>query len=409
MLRLLERARSVVLVMDNDEAGRGAAQRLSAELGGRGEVLELPAGVKDVSELGARPGGRDAFFRLLGAVRRDADVARALRPPISPRSSRPGDWRRASPQRGGCSARWPASRSRSRSQRAERIPPDRADLDPVRVLGPEQAVVVGLQPSTGDILSLRSDWRNEPPLTGVLARAMPRGDERVVCRLTLVPPPAGAAGRLHRRAAPAGASRREPAGAPGPSELPLVGALAIAAGVLQGWQWYAAGEWLLLAGGACVFVGLPLAGALAMRMLRSPEPLPPRVVEQKLGSPLAAAWLEVHAIGGRGSGPDRLRLLAAETAAAYGAYDSAGGDLRPAAPHAPRRRPERKLPLLLNTAELAGLWHLPDHGGAPAGIRRTTAQRLPPAPEHASRGARVGTSDADGGAAPVHPLCPSLA
>ena len=74
MLRLLERARSVVLVMD-DEAGRGAAQRLSAELEGRARVLELPAGVKDVSELGARPGGRDAFFRLLGAERRDTDVA----------------------------------------------------------------------------------------------------------------------------------------------------------------------------------------------------------------------------------------------------------------------------------------------------------------------------------------------
>ena len=74
-LRLLERARSVVLVMDNDEPGREAAQRLSAELGARAEVLELPAGVKDVNELGARPGGRDAFFRLLDAERREAHVA----------------------------------------------------------------------------------------------------------------------------------------------------------------------------------------------------------------------------------------------------------------------------------------------------------------------------------------------
>ena len=294
--------------------------------------------------------------------------------------------------------------------RAERIAPERADLDPVRVLGAEQAAVVELRPSTGNILSLRSDWRNEPsPLTGVLARAAPRGDERVVCRLTLGPAPAGAAGRLHRRAAPAGAPRREPAGDPGPSALPLVGALAIAAGGLQGWQWYAAGEWLLLlAGGACVFVGLPLAGALAMRMLRSPEPLPPRVVEQKLGSPLVSASLEVHAIGWHDSGPERLRLLARETAAAYGAYDAAGGGLRPAAPRAPRRRPDRKLPLLLNTAELAGLWHLPDQAGAPAGIRRTTAQRLPPAPGHAARGARVGASDADGTDAPVHLPAPLL-
>ncbi len=75
VLRLLERARSVVLVMDNDEAGRDAAGWLSAELGGRAQVLELPAGVKDVSELGARPGGRDTFFRLLDAGRREAHVA----------------------------------------------------------------------------------------------------------------------------------------------------------------------------------------------------------------------------------------------------------------------------------------------------------------------------------------------
>ena len=294
--------------------------------------------------------------------------------------------------------------------RAELIPPDRDDLDPVRVLGPEQAVVVGLRPSSGDILSLRSDWRNEPsPLVGVLARAAPREDERVVCRLTLGPAPAGAAGRLHRRAAPAGAPRREPAGDAGPSLIPLVGALTIAAAGLKGREWYLDGEWaLLVAGGACVFVGLPLAGALAMRMLRSPEPLPPGVVEQKLGSPLVSASLEVHAIGWHDSGPERLRLLARETAAAYGAYDSAGGGLRPAAPRAPRRRPDRKLPLLLNTAELAGLWHLPDQAGAPAGIRRTTARRLPPAPGHAARGARVGASDADGSGAPVHLPAPLL-
>ena len=228
--------------------------------------------------------------------------------------------------------------------RAELIPPDRDDLDPVRVLGPEQAVVVGLRPSTGDLFSLRSDWRNEPsPLTGVLARAAPRGDERVVCRLTLGPAPAGAAGRLHRRAAPAGAPRREPAGHEGPSPVPLVGALAIAAAGLQGREWYLDGEWpLLLAGGIGAFVGLPLAGALAMRMLRSPEPLPPGVVEQKLASPLVAARLEVHAIGWHDSGPERLRLLARETAAAYGAYDAAGGGpaTRGSARAAPQAGPE---------------------------------------------------------------------
>ena len=76
-LRLLERARSVVLVMDSDEAGRDAARRLRDALGDRARVLDLPPGVKDVSELGASPGGREAFFGLLGAGRGEAHAAGA--------------------------------------------------------------------------------------------------------------------------------------------------------------------------------------------------------------------------------------------------------------------------------------------------------------------------------------------
>ncbi|MYH40913.1 MAG: hypothetical protein F4150_03920 [Chloroflexi bacterium] len=64
-LRAPARARSVVLVMDSDEPGRRAAAELAAALGARARVLELPEGVKDLSELGARPDGRETFFRLL--------------------------------------------------------------------------------------------------------------------------------------------------------------------------------------------------------------------------------------------------------------------------------------------------------------------------------------------------------
>ncbi|MEZ4503154.1 MAG: DNA primase [Dehalococcoidia bacterium] len=64
-LRLLGRARSVVLVLDGDEAGREAAAHLATALGDRARVLELPESVKDVNELGALPDGRETFFRLL--------------------------------------------------------------------------------------------------------------------------------------------------------------------------------------------------------------------------------------------------------------------------------------------------------------------------------------------------------
>jgi len=64
-LRLLDDAWSVFLVLDGDNAGLQATRELAAVLGERARVVELPAGVKDVNELGARLDGRDEFFRLL--------------------------------------------------------------------------------------------------------------------------------------------------------------------------------------------------------------------------------------------------------------------------------------------------------------------------------------------------------
>jgi len=77
-LRLLGRARTIVLVMDGDEAGRDAAAHLSSALGDRARVVELPKGIKDVNELGVLPEGRETFFRLLDEAegrRRDAAPA----------------------------------------------------------------------------------------------------------------------------------------------------------------------------------------------------------------------------------------------------------------------------------------------------------------------------------------------
>ena len=82
-LRFLDRARSVVFVLDTDQAGRDAAERLAAEVGDRAIVLHLPGGVKDLNELGTRPGGRETFFRLLDeaqqARRKEAADAAATR------------------------------------------------------------------------------------------------------------------------------------------------------------------------------------------------------------------------------------------------------------------------------------------------------------------------------------------
>ncbi|NJD64428.1 MAG: hypothetical protein FIB00_04160 [Chloroflexi bacterium] len=64
-LGLLERVPEVVLVFDTDDEGQRAAHDLSASLGPRAHVVELPGGVKDLGDLGARPDGRETFFALL--------------------------------------------------------------------------------------------------------------------------------------------------------------------------------------------------------------------------------------------------------------------------------------------------------------------------------------------------------
>ena len=55
----------VFLAFDSDDAGREAAERLSALLGRRAAAVHLPEGVGDVAELAALPHGRSLFLRLL--------------------------------------------------------------------------------------------------------------------------------------------------------------------------------------------------------------------------------------------------------------------------------------------------------------------------------------------------------
>ncbi|GMU40146.1 MAG: hypothetical protein AMXMBFR23_10120 [Chloroflexota bacterium] len=74
-LRLLDRTRSVVLVLDGDEPGREGAATLAEALGDRATVITLPEGIKDVSQLSLRPDGRETFFELLDEAERSAHDA----------------------------------------------------------------------------------------------------------------------------------------------------------------------------------------------------------------------------------------------------------------------------------------------------------------------------------------------
>ncbi|MEX1024432.1 MAG: DNA primase [Planctomycetota bacterium] len=77
--RLLDRTRSVVIVLDNDGPGRDGAAALAGTLGDRATVITLPDGVKDVSQLSLLPDGRETFFQLLDSAGRSVRDA-ALTP-----------------------------------------------------------------------------------------------------------------------------------------------------------------------------------------------------------------------------------------------------------------------------------------------------------------------------------------
>jgi DNA primase len=68
-LKFLERVREVVIVFDNDGEGQRAAHELAESLGDRARIVTLPAGVKDLADLGARPDGRQQFFQLIADLR----------------------------------------------------------------------------------------------------------------------------------------------------------------------------------------------------------------------------------------------------------------------------------------------------------------------------------------------------
>lgn len=75
-LAFLEKAGSVLIVLDNDEAGDQATAFFSELLGSRAVFIRLPDGVKDLNLLGQMPDGRETFFRLVREA--ELEVGHAL-------------------------------------------------------------------------------------------------------------------------------------------------------------------------------------------------------------------------------------------------------------------------------------------------------------------------------------------
>ncbi|MCC7495428.1 MAG: hypothetical protein IT204_23965, partial [Fimbriimonadaceae bacterium] len=263
----------------------------------------------------------------------------------------------------------------------------------------------------GDPLAQWS-WRSEPRLDQYPWRftALAASDEgdRLVCQLSLSGSPS------HRWGANAQArsARQLPAYRPASASsantdlLPLVGPAGLGALGIQAVRWYQGGDMLPLLGfGAGAVVILPLAATVWSRVAAGREPLTAALADEKLSFPRFNVRLRVIAIGDRE--PADLRRVAERVATAYQSFDHpAGNGLRPrrtnpdGARFGPRNRPFRRAPIL-NAAEMAALWHLPDSSALP-GADRPVARRLLPAEGLVSRGCRVGVSRHQGRSLPVH-------
>ena len=189
--------------------------------------------------------------------------------------------------------------------------------------------------------------------------------------------------------------------------LLIIGAIAYLA--WQAYQWFAAHNWgplaLMLAG---VALGLVVAGRLVRRAARRPV-TNPRLLREKLAYPARAAELRLAVITPGDVPPATAHAWLNRLVAAYGQFTHEEGnglvprrlrrppgDLRVLAPLSPARR----LPVL-NTRELATLWHLPQAGADVALVERTTARRLLPPPGTVAYGCPVGWSTQQGRAVPV--------
>lgn len=188
----------------------------------------------------------------------------------------------------------------------------------------------------------------------------------------------------------------------------LAGALAAGVLAFQGYHWYATRDWLHLGLlGAGVIAALPGLFWMARRLTDRPvyDPLLVREKVSRLAyvgqirlaifAPTDVPALEVEA---------RLERLGA----AYRQYSLASANSLDVRPLRLRGRDLCELgplpggrPSVLNTRELAGLWHLPQATADVPFIERTTARQRTPLPSTVARGCPIGVSGSQGRPVPV--------
>ncbi|HVA86417.1 MAG TPA: DUF87 domain-containing protein, partial [Candidatus Saccharimonadales bacterium] len=297
-------------------------------------------------------------------------------------------------------------------------------LDPARRQTDEQAAVATLVLRAPSYLPLRTfrdpDIAAEPaaqadPVLGILGALgdLPDG-WRALIQLVLRPAPDDWCKGYVRLALehPLEAERvvrTTTASGGGSDPMVILLAFLLVGGVvaLQGYQWYLDGNWLDLAAlGGAPIVGVP--GLLWLKHRLGDRPLyDPRLVQEKVSRPAYQSQLRLAVFATADAPPGALQARLERLIAAYRPFSlAAGNGLVPRRINLGDRDLRALTPLigahaLLNTRELAGLWHLPQAGADVPFLERTTARRRLPLPVTVACGCRIGESVHQGQRVPV--------
>ncbi|CAA9465161.1 MAG: hypothetical protein AVDCRST_MAG12-232 [uncultured Rubrobacteraceae bacterium] len=300
------------------------------------------------------------------------------------------------------------------------------DGDPAEVRDSELVLTTLLELRQGEHLPLRTfrdidieDERNPQadPVLNLLNAShiagLPDG-VRLLSQLVLQPAPPGWS-KQHRHLAEEQPPPLEAGGGLGP----LMAIVPLAVVGLWAWQFYEQGRWLHLGGlVVAALVLMPVLCVAAMRMGRRAVPDPPELVREKISRPGYYHQLRVSIVaprGLRGMGNDELwgwmgdRLHPLVTS--YKAYDLEAGNgfVYPYRFHDTCTHDLRTLAFLgkprrtvLNTREVAGLWHLPQALSEVYGLRRTGSRKIVPLPRLVEAGTYVGRSEHQDDGVDVH-------
>jgi hypothetical protein len=177
----------------------------------------------------------------------------------------------------------------------------------------------------------------------------------------------------------------------------------------QAYQWYAAGEWLRLGELAVGLLASAPGAAWFLKRLSDRPIYDVRLVQEKVSRIAYVTQIRLAIFAPTEVPVVDVESRLARLAAAYRQFSLAAGNGL-----VPRRldlrcRDLRELVMLpsaaaapvLNTRELAGLWHLPQAQADVPLLERTTARQHLPLPVTVARGCRIGVSTHQGRAVPV--------